>query len=220
MVGHTRTRARALVVISTCVLALVLLLATTVSAGSGSAFDEAAEHGVEESVKDHRVEEHRVEEHRVEAGDTLSKIADRHGIGLEELLAANEIEDPNLLRVGQVLRVGGAAAATPEPKAEPPDFAKVDGLIGEAHRQHLLQPHHHPHIRHGKRRPELPFSAHPQSPGDLRVGVGQWHRADHTACAALDALGMVCGQLGKGGFALLQALVQLLGHGALADADQ
>jgi LysM repeat protein len=39
--------------------------------------------------------------HIVEAGDTLYGIALAHGVSLDALLAANDLEDPDLLRVGQ-----------------------------------------------------------------------------------------------------------------------
>jgi LysM repeat protein len=38
-------------------------------------------------------------------GDTLSDIAERFGVGLEELMEMNNIENPNTLIVGQMLRV-------------------------------------------------------------------------------------------------------------------
>lgn len=53
-------------------------------------------------------------------GDTLGRIAARHGTTIAALVAANQIANPNLIRVGQVLTVpsggssgGGAAPATP-----------------------------------------------------------------------------------------------------------
>jgi len=41
----------------------------------------------------------------VKPGDTLSGIAQRFGVGLKALLQANQISDPNLLQVGQKLRI-------------------------------------------------------------------------------------------------------------------
>ncbi|MGV3760345.1 MAG: LysM peptidoglycan-binding domain-containing protein [Actinomycetota bacterium] len=60
----------------------------------------------------------------VERGDTLGRIASRHGTTISALVAANRIANPNLIRVGQVLTVpasggggtssgGGSAPATP-----------------------------------------------------------------------------------------------------------
>ncbi len=39
----------------------------------------------------------------VQAGDTLVEIAQSFGTSVEALLAANDIEDPEQLRIGQVL---------------------------------------------------------------------------------------------------------------------
>jgi len=47
--------------------------------------------------------------YRVEAGDTLSGIAYRNGIGVGELRKANALSDDALIRVGQTLKIPGAA---------------------------------------------------------------------------------------------------------------
>jgi murein DD-endopeptidase MepM/ murein hydrolase activator NlpD len=47
----------------------------------------------------------------VAAGDTLGAIAERFGVTLEALAAANGISDPNRITVGQVLMLDGVAAA-------------------------------------------------------------------------------------------------------------
>lgn len=47
----------------------------------------------------------------VRAGDTLSTIAARNGTTVGALAAANGITDPNRIQIGQVLRIGGGAAA-------------------------------------------------------------------------------------------------------------
>lgn len=44
----------------------------------------------------------------VQAGDSLSALADRFGVDLDELQRINGISDPNLLEVGQVLVIPGA----------------------------------------------------------------------------------------------------------------
>lgn len=52
----------------------------------------------------------------VKAGDTLGKIAQRHGLRMRELAALNNIGDPSKLRVGQVLMLpGGEASPTLKP---------------------------------------------------------------------------------------------------------
>ena len=55
------------------------------------------------------------ESYTVAAGDTLGTIAARLGVTVAELAAANGIEDPNLIRVGQVLLAPGRQAAAVEP---------------------------------------------------------------------------------------------------------
>ena len=55
----------------------------------------------------------------VRSGDTMSAIANRHGLSLQQLIAANpQVADPNLIRVGQALQLPGTAvAANDEPTA-------------------------------------------------------------------------------------------------------
>jgi len=48
-------------------------------------------------------------DYTVERGDTLGKIAREHGISLAELVEANDITNPNLIHIGQVLIVPGEA---------------------------------------------------------------------------------------------------------------
>ena len=46
-------------------------------------------------------------EYRVRSGETLSEIAERHGIGLSALLKFNGIGNPDLVYVGQLLKIPG-----------------------------------------------------------------------------------------------------------------
>ena len=62
----------------------------------------------------------------VQADDTLSAIADQFGSTVEEIIEANDIDDPRQLFIGQVLIIPGGAAraeevlsATAEPAATP-----------------------------------------------------------------------------------------------------
>ena len=48
----------------------------------------------------------------VQAGDTLSEIAVKFGTTVDELVALNNIEKPNLIRTGQVLKINGTAETT------------------------------------------------------------------------------------------------------------
>ena len=54
----------------------------------------------------------------VETGDSLSKIAKREGVTVDEVMSMNNIIDPNLLFVGQKLTISGQAS--PEPQEEEP----------------------------------------------------------------------------------------------------
>lgn len=58
-------------------------------------------------------------EHIVEPGDTLSGIAHKHGSTVSELVAANELADPDLIRAGEVLRI-------PQPGGENPIIYVVE----------------------------------------------------------------------------------------------
>ena len=55
----------------------------------------------------------------VEKGDSLSKIAKRHDTTVEELMALNDIDDPNLLFGGQELLVDEVVSATEGPEENP-----------------------------------------------------------------------------------------------------
>lgn len=51
--------------------------------------------------------------YRVVKGDTLSKIARQHGQSVNSLMSANKINNPNHIKVGQLLRVQGGASSPP-----------------------------------------------------------------------------------------------------------
>lgn len=55
--------------------------------------------------------------HTVQRGETLSNIASRYGVTLSAMQTANGLSNPNLIYVGQVLRIpaGGAAVMPPAP---------------------------------------------------------------------------------------------------------
>ena len=55
----------------------------------------------------------------VQPGDSLSKIAKRHDTTVEELMALNDIDDPNLLFVGQELLVDEVVSAAEESEENP-----------------------------------------------------------------------------------------------------
>ena len=47
----------------------------------------------------------------VKPGETLSEIADRHGVSLTRLMQANGITNPDMVVAGQSLRLPGSSAA-------------------------------------------------------------------------------------------------------------
>ncbi len=59
--------------------------------------------------------------HIVVAGDTLSALAKQYGTTVEAIVEANDLEDPSLIVVGQVLNipVGETGPATPTPTGTP-----------------------------------------------------------------------------------------------------
>lgn len=75
------------------------------------------------------------ETYMVEPGDTLLTLAERLGVTLEALLEANpDIVDPNLISVGQVIRIPSAGVvssptALPEPTAAPEEETLPDLTI-------------------------------------------------------------------------------------------
>ena len=54
-------------------------------------------------------------EHVVAWGETISLIASRYGVTAEDIAAANNLTNPNLIRAGDVLIIPGVAAPSPQP---------------------------------------------------------------------------------------------------------
>lgn len=44
-------------------------------------------------------------EYKIEAGDSLAKISKKFNVGVNEIVAANNIQDKNKIKVGQVLTI-------------------------------------------------------------------------------------------------------------------
>lgn len=59
----------------------------------------------------------RTETYVVQSGDTLNRIAQRFGVGLNDLVQANELDSPDFLEIGQVLTI-----PVPTPQGSGPDF--------------------------------------------------------------------------------------------------
>jgi murein DD-endopeptidase MepM/ murein hydrolase activator NlpD len=53
--------------------------------------------------------------YQVQPGDTLAKIAIRNGLLIEDLIRANELEDPDRLEVGQILKIPAHSRRTIRP---------------------------------------------------------------------------------------------------------
>jgi len=51
--------------------------------------------------------------YRVHPGDTLDNIAKRYGLSRQELVRFNQIQNPNLIRVNQLLKIPQAEAGIP-----------------------------------------------------------------------------------------------------------
>ena len=54
-------------------------------------------------------------EYVVRSGDTIELIAGRFGVSVEDIVAANNLTDPDLIRAGDILIIPGASAPSPEP---------------------------------------------------------------------------------------------------------
>jgi murein DD-endopeptidase MepM/ murein hydrolase activator NlpD len=64
--------------------------------------------------------------HKVEKGQTLYRIAKTYGLSVDELMAANGIEDPTTLKVGQDLLIPGQGNVKPVTEADSPEPAPPD----------------------------------------------------------------------------------------------
>lgn len=79
----------------------------------------------------------------VQAGDSLSRIASRHGVTAARLAEANNITDPNRIRVGQKLVIPGAAPAAPATAAArsaPQVAAPVASAVAPAPQPEAVRP--------------------------------------------------------------------------------
>jgi HlyD family secretion protein len=63
----------------------------------------------------------------IQPGDTLAEIADAHGTTVSDLVTANDIENPDLIRLGQELAIPqeNQVSATPTPEEPTPDASPI-----------------------------------------------------------------------------------------------
>ena len=100
-----RSSSSTLAVVGLAFLALMSTSAHTVRAGATLAIPTAAASAAITSST-----------YTVRSGDTLGSIASRHGTSVSALVQLNQLSNPNLIRIGQVLRVpeaGGASVKAP-----------------------------------------------------------------------------------------------------------
>ena len=58
-------------------------------------------------------------QHKVQSGETLSVIAQRYGVSMQNLIAINNISNPNQVEVGQTLKLRGTAKPVAKPAPKP-----------------------------------------------------------------------------------------------------
>jgi LysM repeat protein len=68
--------------------------------------------------------------YQVQPGDTLSAIAARYGVSVEQLAADNGLDPAGILPAGDSLSVGGASSSTAEVSATPTSSASSSGTSG------------------------------------------------------------------------------------------
>ncbi|WEZ02578.1 N-acetylmuramoyl-L-alanine amidase [Bacillus subtilis] len=65
----------------------------------------------------------------VKKGDTLSVIAKEHGVSVATLQSLNGIKNPNLIKVGQVLKLTGSSSSNAKPSSKKTSYALPSGVI-------------------------------------------------------------------------------------------
>ncbi len=78
--------------------------------------------------------------HTVAPGETLSTIAKKYSVTLDELAALNKISDINIISVGTVLQIPGTAAKTPDTESSENKLTPPPQTTGAAAKQNAPQP--------------------------------------------------------------------------------
>lgn len=65
----------------------------------------------------------------VKKGDALSVIAQKTGVSMATLQRLNGIKNPNLIKVGQVLKLTGSSASSTKPSSKKTSYALPSGVI-------------------------------------------------------------------------------------------
>ncbi|PJN86395.1 N-acetylmuramoyl-L-alanine amidase, partial [Bacillus velezensis] len=65
----------------------------------------------------------------VKKGDTLSAIAKEHGVSVATLKSLNGIKNPNLIKVGQVLKLTGSSTSSHKPSSKKSSFNLPSGIF-------------------------------------------------------------------------------------------
>jgi hypothetical protein len=91
------------------VIAIVLLIGSSVVLGSdcdnGGGYDPGPVTPEVPTPEEPPIEEGGIPTDTIEAGDTLAAIADEHGVSVDDLLAVNNLTDPDQIQVGQKLLI-------------------------------------------------------------------------------------------------------------------
>ncbi|MCY8985644.1 MULTISPECIES: N-acetylmuramoyl-L-alanine amidase [Bacillus] len=69
------------------------------------------------------------ETYTVKKGDALSVIAQKTGVSMATLQSLNGIKNPNLIKVGQVLKLKGSSTSSPKPSSKKTSYALPSGVI-------------------------------------------------------------------------------------------
>lgn len=87
------------------VIAIVLLIGSSVVLGSDCEHDPGPVTPEAPAPDEPPAEEGGIPTDTIEAGDTLAAIADEHGVSVDDLLAVNNLTDPDQIQVGQELLI-------------------------------------------------------------------------------------------------------------------